>query len=104
MKNRPLRSKLSFLPALALPALLLCSLGAMTAADADDLLGLYVGASFGQAHIRAKPTLPGVGGIGGLDETHSAFKGMAGIRLLSFLGAEVSYGFFTTRPTAKPHR
>ncbi len=91
MKNRPSRSRLSFLPTLALPALILCSLGAMTAAHADDLLGLYVGAAFGQAHVRAQPTLPGVGGIGNIDETHSAFKGMAGVRLLSFLGAEVSY-------------
>lgn len=91
MKIRPLRSNFSSLPMRALPALLLCSLGATTAAHASDLLGLYVGAAFGQAHIRARPTLPGVGEIGDLDETHSAFKGMAGIRLLSFFGAEVSY-------------
>ncbi len=91
MKTRPSRSNLSFLSALAPPALLLCSLAGMTAAHANDLLGLYVGAAFGQAHVRARPTIPGVGGIGELDETHSAFKGMAGIRLLSFFGAEVAY-------------
>jgi opacity protein-like surface antigen len=91
MKNRPSRSKLSLLPTLTLPALLFCSLGAMPAAHADDLLGLYVGAAFGQAHVRARSTVSGVGSIGELDETHSAFKGMAGIRLLSFLGAEVDY-------------
>lgn len=89
--RQPLPSKASFLSALALSALTLGSLGATTAAHANDLLGFYVGAAFGQAHIRAQPTLPGVGGIGNLDKTHSAFKGMAGIRLLSFLGAEVSY-------------
>ena len=91
MKNWLSCSKVSFLATLALPALVLCSLGAMTVAHADDLLGLYVGAAFGQAHVRARPTLPGIGPIGDLDETHTAFKGMAGIRLLSFLGAEVAY-------------
>ena len=103
MKNKLTRSKSSFLTALGLPALILCSLGT-TAAHADDLLGLYVGAAFGQAHVRARPTLPGVGGIGNVDETHSAFKGMAGVRLLSFLGAEVAYMDFgtVTGPGAGP--
>lgn len=82
MKNRS---------SVALPALILCSLGAATAAQAGDLLGLYVGASFGQAHIRAEQgdIVPQAGGT--LDMTHSAFKGMLGIRVLSFLGAEVAY-------------
>ncbi|HEV7136859.1 MAG TPA: outer membrane beta-barrel protein [Steroidobacteraceae bacterium] len=91
MKNRLSRCKISFVATLALPALILCSLGATTAAHADDLLGLYVGASLGQAHVRTRPTLPGIGPIGDLDQTHTAFKGMAGIRVLSFLGAEVAY-------------
>jgi opacity protein-like surface antigen len=75
----------------ALTALVLCSLGAARVAQADDLLGLYVGASFGQAHIRAQQgeIVPQVSGT--LDMTHSAFKGMLGIRVLSFLGAEVAY-------------
>ena len=82
MKNRP---------SVALTVLILCSLCAATAAQAGDLLGLYLGASFGQAHIRAEQgdIVPQVGGT--LDMTHSAFKGMLGVRVLSFLGAEVAY-------------
>jgi opacity protein-like surface antigen len=81
MKNRS---------SVALTALILCCLTA-TIARADDLLGLYLGASFGQAHIRAQQNeiVPQVGGS--LDMTHSAFKGMLGVRVLSFLGAEVAY-------------
>jgi opacity protein-like surface antigen len=82
MKNRS---------SVALTVLILCSLGATAGAQAGDLLGLYVGASFGQAHIRAEQgdIVPQAGGT--LDMTHSAFKGMLGIRVLSFLGAEVAY-------------
>jgi opacity protein-like surface antigen len=81
MKNRS---------SVALTALILCSLTA-TITRADDLLGLYLGASFGQAHVRTQQDeiIPQAGGT--LDMTHSAFKGMLGIRVLSYLGAEVAY-------------
>ena len=92
-KTQSARSRISVRSALALLALLSCSLG-MTVAQADDLLGLYVGAAFGQAHIRVQPgeVIPGSSGaLGSLDMTHTAFKAIVGIRPLPFLGAEVSY-------------
>jgi opacity protein-like surface antigen len=73
--------------------LILCSLAAMPVAKAQ-VLGFYVGAAYGQAHIRVQPgeIIPqSTGPIGGLDVTHSAFKGMLGVRLLHFFGAEVAY-------------
>lgn len=88
------RSWISFRSALVLAALIPCSLGAIRAARADDLLGLYVGAAFGQAHIRVQPgqVIPGSSGaLDSLDMTHSAFKAIVGVRPLPFLGAEVSY-------------
>lgn len=72
-------------------------------ANAADPLGLYVGASLGEAHIRAKDGLvtriendPGPGYVqyddsGSLSRSHTAFKVVAGIRPLPLLGAEVSY-------------
>jgi len=68
----------------------------MTVAQADDLLGLYVGAAYGQAHVRAQlnglDSVAGpLGSLGGFDNTNSAYQAMIGIRLLSFLGAEVTY-------------
>lgn len=98
MKYLYLRSTGSLRPAAALAALILGSLGVTTVAQADDLLGLYVGAAYGQAHIRAQ--LNGLGGsgfsgslgsLGGFDTTHTAYQAMLGIRALSFLGAEVTY-------------
>lgn len=94
MKNERSRCPSSLRPAVALTALILCSFSAMSAARADNLLGLYLGAAYGQAHIRAQPGQvipPGTGPLGGLDMTHSAFKGMLGVRVLSFLGAEIAY-------------
>ncbi len=79
---------------LAPSALIACSLGAATVARADDPLGLYVGAAYGQAHIRVQPgeAIPGsTSPLAGLDMTHTAFKAILGIRPLSFIGAEVSY-------------
>jgi opacity protein-like surface antigen len=53
---------------------------------AADALGIYVGASIGQARVDA--TTP----IGGdFRENHSAFKVLAGVRPISLLGAELSY-------------
>lgn len=83
--------------------LLLAPLCGIGTARASDLLGIYFGASYGQAHVRAQQpdttitlndgtaVADALQPLGGLDGTHSAFKGMLGIRLLSFLGAEVSY-------------
>ena len=93
MKNRSSRLPIFHRSALALAALILGTLGATTAAQADDLLGLYVGAAYGQAHIRAQLNgLSGsLGSLGGFDTTHTAYQAMLGIRALSFLGAEVTY-------------
>lgn len=88
------RSRISFRSALVRAVLIPCALGAMMAARADDLLGLYLGAAYGQAHVRVHPgdVIPnGNGAVAGLDMTHSAFKAIVGIRPLPFLGAEVSY-------------
>lgn len=76
------------------------ALVAATAARAADPLGFYIGAEYGQAHIRARipenlgtqsivsvvVTSPGVADI-----THSAYQVMVGIRPLRLLGAEVTY-------------
>ncbi len=94
MKNQVHAFTISFRSALPAVALISCSLAAMTAAKAGDLLGLYIGAAYGQAHVRVEPgqVIPqSTGSLGGLDMTHSAFQGMLGVRLLSFLGAEVAY-------------
>jgi opacity protein-like surface antigen len=95
MKNRSALSTICRRSALAQAALILASLGAVTAAQAGPL-DLYLGAAFGQAHIRAQldglsgPNGP-VGSLGDFDNTKSAYQAMLGIRLLSFLGAEVDY-------------
>lgn len=94
MKYRPSRLRMSPRSAAAIMALIPCALLAMTVARADDLLGLYFGAGYGQAHIRAEPgqIIPqSTGSLGGFDMTHSAFKAIVGIRPLPFIGAEVSY-------------
>lgn len=95
MKNRSALWAISLRRALAPAALILGSLGAVTIAQADPL-DLYLGASFGQAHIRAQlDGLSGasgpLGSLGSFDSTKSAFQAMLGIRLISFLGAEVDY-------------
>lgn len=85
---------ISFRSALVLAALIPWSLGATAVARADDLPGFYVGAAFGQAHVRVRPgnVIPNANGpVPGLDMTHSAFKAIVGVRPLPFLGAEVSY-------------
>lgn len=102
MGDRSSRSPISLRSALPLSALVLCSLGTMQAARADNPLGFYIGAGYGQAHIRVEPgeVIPGsTAPLGSLDETHSAFKGILGIRPLSFVGAEVSYMDFGTVTT-----
>jgi opacity protein-like surface antigen len=91
MNTRAFRFQISLRSALALSALMALPFGGATVAHADDLVGVYIGAALGQAHVRARPSIPGAGTLGDLDMTHTAFKGMAGVRLLSFLGVEVTY-------------
>lgn len=71
-------------------SLMLCLLGGMTVARADDPLGLYIGAAYSQGHIRARFDQAVPGSSGEFDSTDSAAF-MLGLRLLSFLGAEVAY-------------
>lgn len=73
---------------------ILCALGVMTVAHAsDDPINVYFGAAYGQSHIRvqSQQVIPGADSLGALDMTHTAFQGMVGIRMLSFLGAELTY-------------
>jgi opacity protein-like surface antigen len=95
MKNRSVLAAITLRSALVPAALILGSLSAVTAAQADPL-DVYLGAGFGQAHIRAQ--LDGLNGasgplgsLGSFDSTKSAYQAMLGIRLISFLGAEVDY-------------
>ena len=65
-------------------------------AAADNLLGLYVGAAIGQAQVKATGEQFVNGYLlqsdaGSFNETHSAFKVMAGIRPIPLLGAELAY-------------
>jgi Outer membrane protein beta-barrel domain len=55
-------------------------------ARADDLVGIYVGASAGQSQVEAA-----VPSIGAFEQNHSAYKLIVGIRPISAFGAEVSY-------------
>ena len=106
MKYQPLPPQTAQRSAAAAIALIPCALLAMTAARADDLLGLYFGAGYGQAHIRAEPgqIIPqSTGSLGSLDMTHSAFKAIVGMRPLPFVGAEASYMDFG-RPPVLPGR
>jgi opacity protein-like surface antigen len=88
MNDRISRLVFSWRRVLALIALMLGSLAAAGVAQATDPLGLYLGAAYGQAHIRNQL---GVLGSPEFDATHSAYQGMLGIRPLSFLGAEITY-------------
>ena len=56
-------------------------------AHADDLIGLYIGAGIGESRLEA--TLPDYGG--GFIQTHFSYQLMAGVRPISFLGAELQY-------------
>lgn len=94
MKCRPAHLRISPRSAMAAMALTPCALFTMTVARGDDLLGLYFGGGYGQAHITAEPgpIIPqSTGSLAGFDMTHAAFKAIAGIRPLPFVGAEVSY-------------
>lgn len=96
MKTRQSRLRTSLGSALAVMPLVLCSLAAVRSARAADPLGLYVGAAYGQAHVRAQPGRFTSGRnspfpLPTFDAAHSAYQAMLGIRLLSFIGAEVTY-------------
>lgn len=94
MQARPSRPRTSLGPALAVMPLVLCSLAAARTARAADPLGLYIGAAYGQAHIRAQLNALSQNSafpLGELDGDHSAYQAMLGIQPLPFLGAEVIY-------------
>jgi len=59
-----------------------------TAASAEDVLGMYLGASVGQAKVKVD-----TGGytFDAFKENHSAFKAMVGVRPISPIGAELEY-------------
>jgi hypothetical protein len=57
-------------------------------ADVEDLLGLYAGGSVGQSRVQAADPLDTPYDF---SEHHTAFKVIAGIRPISFLGAEIEY-------------
>lgn len=107
MNYRPLRPRISPRSAVVVMALIPCALLAVSVARADDLLGLYFGGGYGQAHVRADdgPIIPqSTGPLRSFDMTHSAFKAIVGLRPLSFVGAEVSYLDFgrVSSPTGQP--
>jgi len=65
-------------------SMLLCAgLAASTAASADDLLGLYVGAGVGQSQLKQD--------YWQIDSHTTGWKLVAGWRPLSFVGAEIDY-------------
>ena len=104
MKSPTSRSPIPFLSSFALAALIPCWLGVAAAAQASDLLGFYLGAAYGQAHIRAQldDLAPHGLALGEFDATHSAYQAMLGIRALSFLGAEMTYMDFGRRSFGNP--
>lgn len=65
------------------PLLLCASLAAGAAAQADDLLGLYVGAGVGQSTLRQDAYQ--------IDAHATGWKVLAGWRPLSVVGAEIEY-------------
>lgn len=75
------------------------ALATMQSSRAADLLGLYAGGSVGQSQVKAAWTIPPLpittlqpayySGV--FNETATAFKILAGIRPLSFIGAEIAY-------------
>jgi opacity protein-like surface antigen len=78
---------------LLLAAIFVLSVATNGSASADDLLGLYVGGSAGQAHVRSTADISPVGSDYSLkfDQEHSGWKAFAGIRPISLVGIEVAY-------------
>jgi opacity protein-like surface antigen len=65
---------------------------AVSLAVADDLLGLYVGAAFGESHLRSEKYVPGDTDYSALLEGHhSAWDVAAGVRPFQPLGLEMQY-------------
>jgi len=65
---------------------------AVTRAVADDLLGLFVGAAFGESHLRSEKYVQGDTDYSSLLEGHhSAWYVAAGIRPFQPLGLELQY-------------
>lgn len=100
MNDRLSRLVSSWRRILTLVVLMLASLGAAGVAQAADPLGLYIGAAYGQAHIRNQL---GILGSPEFDATHSAYQAMLGIRPLSFLGAEITYMDFGRQSQRLPY-
>ena len=84
----------SLAPATLAVAALLVMLAASPAATAD-ILGLYVGGAFGQGSVEVgnltNPSVPAVPSVAEFKENHSAYKFMAGVRIVSVIGAEIDY-------------
>jgi hypothetical protein len=73
------------------------SLTASAPTSAEDLLGLYVGGSVGEAHVRSTDDIsPTAGNDYSLmfDQSSSGWKALAGIRPISVAGIEVAYTDF----------
>jgi hypothetical protein len=65
---------------------------ASTRVLADDPLGFYIGAGFGEANVReSKEILGDTGYDYSFSHSHAAWKLTAGIRPLALLGAEIDY-------------
>jgi Outer membrane protein beta-barrel domain len=106
MRARPWPPRFSLLLPL-LMTLLLGSLAAPGAARADDPLGFYVGAAYGQAHVSAQLsglTLNSAAPLGTFGGTRSAYQAMLGIRPISLLGAEITYMDFGQLTSGHPPR
>ena len=82
-----------FAPPLTVPALVISLALATTSAHAADPLGIYLGGSVGDAQVQADG---GSFTSAVFSERHTAFKGMAGLRPIELLGAEVEYFDFGT--------
>jgi hypothetical protein len=75
-----------------LPAVTAGILGAAPAALADNLLGLYVGAGVGTSNVGDRDYFPYPEGYyGGFHDHDAAWKVLAGVRPIPFLGAEAEW-------------
>jgi len=77
----------------------------VTTACADDLVGLYLGGSVGEAHVRSLDDLSSYSTYAPslrFDESHLGFKLFAGMRPITFLGVEVEYADFGRAGTSPP--
>jgi hypothetical protein len=76
-------------------SMLLLAAGAICASThvlGDDLLGVYVGAAVGQAHVRTTRDIVGDTDYDyEFDQDHTAWKALVGIRPIPLLGAELNY-------------